>query len=340
MTFIRRIWTTNALAVLAAYVGLGAVSAQEFQLGLPVDCTLGKECFVQNYVDLDAGEGVLDAACGSATYNGHKGTDFRTLNTLETADVLAAAPGIVRGIRNDMPDMLISAKEDRAKIKGRECGNGVVIAHPDGWETQYCHLRKGSVMVKPGQKVDRGQKLGQIGYSGFAAFAHVHLSVRKGGATIDPFLGIGPHGAAITACSADRLALAGKALWQDDAEALLSDASGVLIELGFSDGPVTSGDLEAGQTGALTASSSALVFYARAINLKKGDQLTLEVHGPDGVLAASEGEPLLRQKAQWVAFAGRKLRAERWPAGSYRGEAKLVRGGAVLQSNSATIVLE
>jgi D-3-phosphoglycerate dehydrogenase len=51
----------------------------------------------------------------------------------------------------------------RGEIAGRECGNGVVIAHEDGWETQYCHMRRGSVAVQPGERVARGQTLGLVG---------------------------------------------------------------------------------------------------------------------------------------------------------------------------------
>jgi murein DD-endopeptidase MepM/ murein hydrolase activator NlpD len=35
----------------------------------------------------------------------------------------------------------------------REYGNGVVIRHIDGFETQYCHLAKGSITVKSGDLV-------------------------------------------------------------------------------------------------------------------------------------------------------------------------------------------
>ena len=31
---------------------------------------------------------------------------------------------------------------------GRNCGNGVTLDHGDGWQTQYCHMRRGSVAVK------------------------------------------------------------------------------------------------------------------------------------------------------------------------------------------------
>ncbi|WP_425070110.1 hypothetical protein [Roseibium sp.] len=89
------------------------VIAQDLQLSVPLQCSLGVDCFVQNYVDIDPGQAVLAADCGQASYNGHKGTDFRVLNTRVAADVLAAAPGTVRALRNDMADRLVRTKEDR-----------------------------------------------------------------------------------------------------------------------------------------------------------------------------------------------------------------------------------
>ena len=52
------------------------------------------------------------------------------------------------------------------KISGKECGNGVVLVHDDGYQTQYCHLKKGSVAVKKGARVSEGDLLGFIGMSG------------------------------------------------------------------------------------------------------------------------------------------------------------------------------
>jgi murein DD-endopeptidase MepM/ murein hydrolase activator NlpD len=81
-------------------------------------------------------------------------------------------------------------------------GNGVVIDHGNGWETQYCHLKQGSVQVVTGETVTTGTALGQIGQSGRAEFPHVHFAVRHEGAKIDPFA---PEA---TACGA-----AGDDLW-------------------------------------------------------------------------------------------------------------------------------
>src|SRR3990170_2240552 len=71
--------------------------------------------------------------------------------------VLASADGTVKGLRDGMDDILID-NLTKETVKDRECGNGVVLDHGGGWETQYCHLLKGSVSVKKGDQVARSQR--------------------------------------------------------------------------------------------------------------------------------------------------------------------------------------
>ena len=101
-------------------------------------------------------------------------------------DVIASAKGTVIGTRNSVDDVLYTAA-NAANVEGKGFGNGLVLRHDDGWETHYCHMKKGSVQVKTGEVVEAGTILGQIGLSGRTQFPHVHLSVRKDGKVVDPF---------------------------------------------------------------------------------------------------------------------------------------------------------
>src|SRR5262245_24798549 len=133
--------------------------AVALELGVPIACELGKDCFLQQYVDRDPGPGIKDYACGAVTYDGHKGTDIRVRTTADVQKhvaVLAAASGIVIGVRDGMRDHLVRTQEDRAAVADHECGNGVRIDHGDGWQTQYCHLRQASVRVNKGQQIAAG----------------------------------------------------------------------------------------------------------------------------------------------------------------------------------------
>ncbi|MEY8842423.1 M23 family metallopeptidase, partial [Cribrihabitans sp. XS_ASV171] len=164
-------------------------AASDPVLTLPVDCVLGETCHIQQYTDRDLEEGFRDYTCGPLAYDGHKGTDFSlaTLAQMEAGvNVLAAAPGLVTGRRDGMADLHFSGDAEKS-IEGRECGNGVVLRHEDGWETQYCHMKNGSVRVLVGDRVERGAVLGQIGLSGKTQFPHLHMSVRRDGMVVDPF---------------------------------------------------------------------------------------------------------------------------------------------------------
>jgi hypothetical protein len=59
------------------------------------------------------------------------------------------------------------------------CGtaNYVWLKHADGQVSLYYHLKKNSVAVSVGQQVTCGQKLGQVGSSGYATGPHLHFQV-------------------------------------------------------------------------------------------------------------------------------------------------------------------
>lgn len=307
------------------------------QFSLPVDCALGSTCRIQSYVDVDPGPGVLDFACGSATYEGHDGTDFRLPSAREAGAgvaVLAAASGTVKAMRDGMVDRLATANS-RSLIAKRECGNGVVVDHGGGWETQYCHLRAGSVLVKTGEVVAAGAKLGLVGYSGLAEFAHVHFAVRKDGAVIDPFSG------RERTPTCERDPALGESLWDERFRSEFRYLNGEIIGAAFA-GEIPSLDTVELDGGAATPvpESPQLIFFARLINLKAGDIVRITADGPQGFSVRSASEPLDRNKATYLGYAGSKLTRERWPAGRYRGRVEILRDGRAVAERSGELMLE
>lgn len=328
------------MALMAALlvVGADAGAAQERpRLSIPVDCEPDRSCFVQQYVDIDPSPDARDFRCGTATYDGHKGTDFRVPSAAAAragVRVLAAADGVVKNRRDGMADHL-ATDASHTKLAGRECGNGVVIDHGGGWETQYCHLLRGSLKVQRGDAVVRGQHIGDVGYSGLAEFAHLHLSVRHNGRVIDPFSGITPG----EACSADGVPTTG--LWEPSAATAFRYSDGRIFAIGFAAAPPDFNRLEDDhRVAAPTADSRALVLFARAVNLKAGDRLRLVLTGPADFSVESPGEPMPRNKAAYSGFAGKRLRAPRWPAGRYEGLAEVVRGDKILSSERAELEIK
>ena len=134
----------------------------------------GADCWALRYVDHEPGPGMRDYMCGGLTGDGHKGTDIaiRDLATMAAGvEVRAAAAGVVDALRDGMADVGVD-EAGRQAIEGKECGNGIRLAHGDGWTTWYCHLRRGSLMVKQGDRVEAGQPLALVGLSGETSFPH------------------------------------------------------------------------------------------------------------------------------------------------------------------------
>lgn len=63
-------------------------------------------------------------------------------------------------------------------------GNGVVLSHSNHVETLYAHMSR--VRVKVGQKVSRGDILGDMGRTGNATGVHLHYEVRRDGRPVNP----------------------------------------------------------------------------------------------------------------------------------------------------------
>lgn len=288
--------------------------ADDIALGFPADCAIGKTCWIQQYADHDGSKAAQDYACGGQTYDGHDGTDIRVKDMSAKVDVIAAADGIVLGSRDGEADWLVRTEADRAVVKDKECGNGVLLDHGNGWQTQYCHMRRGSVVVKKGERVLKEQTLGEVGASGFAAFPHVHLTVRKDGEPVDPF---NAQPVADPLCGA-----AEATLWSADALDVLGPAAGYrpgdVIGLGFAPGRVEMAALEEGRQTAGTIASDwpAIVGYAWMINLRKDDTMTLTLEGPGGFNVKNTIK-LDRDKAQYLIFTGKKPPQGGWTKGAY-----------------------
>ena len=306
---------------LAAIIFVHTAGAQPPpQLELPVDCEIGAACVVQNYVDLDPGPGARDHACGPLTYDGHKGTDIRVPGRPEMAAgvaVLAAASGVVRARRDGEADRAASQA-------GPDAGNAVVLDHGDGWESQYSHLRQGSVAVALGERVAAGARLGLIGWSGRAEFPHLEFVLRHDGRAIDPFTGA-PAG---SGCKAD---VARTPLWSPTAQTALAYRAGGLLRAGFAtEAPELARALDGDYDAPPTKQSPALVFWAVAWGLRQGDRETIRLIAPDGKTLAEGDGTLPRDKAQWLRYLGKKRKSARFPPGRYRGEYRVTRDNVTL----------
>jgi hypothetical protein len=95
--------------------------------------------------------------------------------------VLAVADGKVVAARDGFPDNVpkTAAGFEPATPVTLETigGNQVIIDIGNGQFAAYFHLQPGSVTVKPGDHVRRGQSLARVGNSGDARWPHLHFQV-------------------------------------------------------------------------------------------------------------------------------------------------------------------
>ena len=94
----------------------------------------------------------------------HKGMDF---TSPKGTPIYAAADGVIK----------------LAKHHGGY-GNCVFIDHIYGYETRYGHMQK--ILVRHGQKVKRGEKIGLVGKTGIATAPHLHFEVHYQGKEVNP----------------------------------------------------------------------------------------------------------------------------------------------------------
>jgi murein DD-endopeptidase MepM/ murein hydrolase activator NlpD len=63
-------------------------------------------------------------------------------------------------------------------------GNRVVIDHGNGYATLYAHMSR--IAVSPGQRVNRGDVVGQMGSTGRSTGTHLHFEIRANGVLQNP----------------------------------------------------------------------------------------------------------------------------------------------------------
>ncbi len=327
------------IAALLLAASAGGAAAAPPQLGLPIDCRPGLDCYVQNYVDIDPTLAARDFTCGPLSYNGHRGTDIRLFDRSDLdrdVAVLAPAAGVIAAVRDGEPDL---GRGFDGATRGRECGNAVRIDHGDGWQSLLCHLREDSIVVWKGMRVEAGEPVGRVGLSGATEFPHVHLTVLHEKAVIDPFTGrvVDPKSDVAT-CGTDTT----KGLWAPGiAEQLAYRPSG-LLGAGFADRGPSKDDLKAGHMRdvAMPADPAAMVFWGKVFGLRTGDVERVEIVAPDGNILAQTEATATKNRATAYRYVGKRRPGKGWPAGRYLGIYTLSRDGQAVVRAEKELVLE
>lgn len=104
---------------------------------------------------------------GGSTY--HEGID---IGATTGSTIIAAASG----------EVVISKYSYSA-------GNYVMISHGSGIYTVYMHMSKRGVDV--GDEVSQGEKIGEVGSTGYSTGPHLHFGIRKNGTYVNPLTYVG-----------------------------------------------------------------------------------------------------------------------------------------------------
>ncbi len=101
--------------------------------------------------------------------NFHRGLDISGANALGQP-IIASAPGTVELVT--------------AGYTGY--GYSVLIDHGNGIKTRYAHCLAGSIIVNPGDVVEQGQMIAQVGSTGNSTGPHLHFEIIYNGAYTNP----------------------------------------------------------------------------------------------------------------------------------------------------------
>jgi len=96
--------------------------------------------------------------------------------TIYGRDVLAVANAAVVAVRDGLPEQPAGQLPSDIAIEDAD-GNSIVLGLGSGRYALYAHLRAGSITVKPGDRVKRGQVIGHVGNSGNTLAPHLHFHV-------------------------------------------------------------------------------------------------------------------------------------------------------------------
>lgn len=111
----------------------------------------------------------------------HTGIDISD-GSIRGAAIRAAQSGVVVTVSETCPHN--EPKEDWTCGCGGNYGNYIIIDHGGELATLYGHCQK--IYVSQGERVEKGQAIGEVGSTGWSTWWHLHFETRVNGYRVDP----------------------------------------------------------------------------------------------------------------------------------------------------------
>ena len=319
MRFFKFILT---ILIFSSFLSAGFAVARIFnpplELEFPVSCQLEENCWFVNYPDEDLTKGIRDYKGGKVSRNGKKGIEIVVKTILEEMPVIPAENGEVVFIKNNVEDNLLDSEDEQKEQSF--CGNYVIIEHNNGWKTLYCHLKKDSITVKPGDFAVEGKEIGQIGLSGQTEFPHLYFAVLHKGQYFDPFTGIN--------LSNIKNKEAFKPFWSVKAKKRFKYKEIALINTGVSlEAPLLE-KIKQGKLEDIKLAQDTPLFYLwmQGFHLKTGDYMKIKLENPSGEKILDKVQKISSNDLEQVVFFDiKKEEEEDWEIGVYKGKIEFMR---------------
>lgn len=261
--------THHLLILTVAAVGLAAACDQATEPPEPLvfQRPVAGEAYVDWYYGALPNHGedwtiYEDFACGTKTRSFSHVTEFIMPSWSaidEGVDVMAAADGEVFG--------LVDGQYDRWLTFNRgQVGNQIWIAHEGGFLSIYYNLKRGSLRVDRGDRVEAGDVIAQVGSSGYSNWPRVGFEARdRDGEPFDPWAG---------PCSGNR------SYWTE--QPVYPDSFVVVDERTIGAPPFLSIIIEDPPLETRFGRGYGVGFFVHVVNRPAG-RLAIRIVGPDGV---------------------------------------------------------
>lgn len=139
---------------------------------------------------------------GSPKTEFHKGVDLVPSDSSRQAEVGSRFNGTIKAVKSNVADTDHAYKRGSQYVYNgnNDTGNMVQILTDDGKLVTNMHLKAGSIpsSIKPGAKISAGDKIGEMGTTGWSTGPHLHYQIEdpnapkdpKGSHTVDPMTSI------------------------------------------------------------------------------------------------------------------------------------------------------